>query len=86
MFFSERRRKVNNQKERYCAVVESGSCSPNYKRWEERNHCGHAHKTIKTAQKCGEKHMGAHYYVDGSWRCFALWYDFKIHNQLGERV
>jgi hypothetical protein len=77
---------VNYKKERYSAVVESGSCSPNYKRWKERDHCGHSHKTTKAAQKCGKKHMGAHYYVSGLWQGVALLYDFRIHNQIGERV
>ena len=27
----------------YSIVVESGSCSPDYKRWEEKANCGHAH-------------------------------------------
>jgi hypothetical protein len=77
---------MNNKKEKYSAVVESGCCSPNYKRWDERDHCGHAHKTTKAAQKCGAKHIGAHYYVGGLWHCITPWYDFKIHNELGERV
>ena len=78
---------MNNEKERYSAVVESGSCSPNNnKRWEEHAYCGHAHKTIEAAQKCGKKNMRDHYYVGGSWQCFSLWNDFMIHNQLGEWV
>jgi hypothetical protein len=41
---------VNYKEERYYAVVESGSCSPDYKRWEERETCGHAHKIRSEAR------------------------------------
>jgi len=72
-------------KKGYKAVVESGSCSPDYKRWEERASCGHLHRTIEAAEKCGEKLRGSKY-VNGSWQCSALWYNFQIHNEDGERI
>jgi hypothetical protein len=71
--------------ERYSAVVESGSCSPGYKRWEEVKNCGHAHKTVEAAEQCGAKHYAAKY-VNGSWQASAAWHGYCVHNQDGERV
>ena len=70
---------------KYKAVVESGSCSTDYRYWEERKDCGHLHKTYEAAKKCGAKHYGAHY-VRGSWQANADWHGYTIHNQHGERV
>jgi len=52
--------------ERYSAVVESGGSSPDYKRYEERENCGHAHRTIKGAVRCLDEHLGR-YHVNGSY-------------------
>ena len=71
--------------ERYSAVVESGSCSMDYKRWEERVNCGHAHKTVAAAEACGAKHYDSRY-VNGSWQASARWHGYTVHNQNGERV
>lgn len=86
--------------ERYSVVVESGSCSTDYKRWEEKEHCGHQHKTIDGAEKCREKLTRSycnHGRVAGSpcKSCLgyaqrqstsAKWYNATIHNQDGERI
>ena len=69
----------------YKAVVESGSCSRNYEFWEERAECGHLHRTVEAAEKCGMKHRGDRY-ENGSWTCSALWYNFCVHDQDGRRV
>ena len=76
---------VMTTKQTYKAVVESGSCSTDYRYWEERIHCGHAHKTYAAAEKCGAAHYNARY-VHGSWQANADWHGYKIHNQEGERV
>jgi len=76
---------MTTKTERYSAVVESGSCSMDYKRWEEHRNCGHAHKTIEAAERCGEKNYGAKY-VNGSWQANAAWHGYRVHNQDGERV
>ncbi len=87
-------------KETYSVVVESGSCDPTYTRWEERTHCGHAHKTYEAAQKCLTKltrYYCQHGHPAGTLckRCLgiaqaqntsATWYGAKIHNQNGERA
>jgi hypothetical protein len=70
----------------YSAVVESGSCSCDYKRWEERANCGHAHRTIEAAEKCLETHIGMHRSLSGGMECSALWYNGTIHDQDGQRV
>lgn len=91
---------MNYKTTRYFAVVESGSCSPDYKRWEERATCGHAHKTYEAAQKCLEKKQTRycdHGHVAGtpcklclgyaqSKHTSALWYNGTIHNQDCERI
>lgn len=69
----------------YSAVVESGSCSMDYRRWEERRNCGHLHKTPEAALACGERNYNARY-VRGSWTASAAWHGYKVHNQDGERV
>ena len=74
------RRKMN---QRYKAVVESGSCSMDYKLWEERATCGHLHKTIDAAEKCREKKVG---YDKKNRTCSALWYNSTIHNADGSRA
>lgn len=87
-------------KETYSAVVESGSCSPDYQRWEERANCGHAHKTVEAAQVCLDKHRT--WYCRHGRKCgspcrychgraqghetSALWYNGTIHNQNEERI
>lgn len=85
---------------RISVVVESGSCSPDYKRWEERAHCGHAHRTIDAALACMEK-LTRSYCNHGRpaglpcTHCLgyaqaqstsAKWYNARLHNQRGERV
>jgi hypothetical protein len=76
---------MTTTKETYSAVVESGSCSTDYTRWEERMNCGHAHKTEEAARKCGEKNYDAKY-VNGSWQASAAWHGYTVHNQNGERL
>lgn len=85
---------------RYKAVVETGSCSPDYKRWEERIDCGHLHKTIEAAERCLKSHQKwycNHGRLQGTpcRHCLgraqghstsALWYNGTIHNQHGEPV
>jgi hypothetical protein len=90
----------SERKETYSVVVESGSCSTDYRRWEERANCGHAHKTIDAAERCREKLTRSycnHGHVSGTpcARCCgyaqsqttsARWYRATIHNQDGERA
>ena len=95
-----RNRKNTTEKETYSIVVESGSCSPDYQRWEERDHCGHKHRTTEAALKCKEK-LTIFYCMHGrpagspcimccgyaqSNNTSAKWYGATIHNQDGERV
>ncbi len=86
---------------RYFAVVESGSCSMDYQRWEEKANCGHAHKSHEAATECLIKKQRM-YCEHGRQagllcrRCLggfahrrttsALWYHGTIHNQNGERT
>lgn len=89
------------KKETYSAVVESGSCSPDYERWEERQHCGHAHRTIEAAERCLDQHTRMycdHGRIAGtpcrhclggradSKTTSAEWYHGTIHNQDSERI
>lgn len=88
------------RKETYSVVVESGSCSRDYKKWEEREHCGHAHKSIRAAEACMAKltrRYCNHGRVAGTacGQCLgyaqsqstsARWYNAIIHNQDSERV
>lgn len=92
---------VGLPRETYSVVVESGSCDPTYTRWEEREHCGHAHKTIEAAERCMHK-LTRWQCNHGLWQgapcshCLggvargdstsAAWYNATIHNQDGERV
>jgi hypothetical protein len=69
----------------YSAVVESGSCSMDYSRWEERKNCGHAHKTIEAAKRCGAKLYNSRY-EGGSWTASAAWHGYKVHDQFERRV
>lgn len=86
--------------ERYSVVVESGSCSQDYQKWEERAHCGHAHRTIEAATACmakltrrycqhgraqGTACRDCHGYAQGS-SMSAQWFGATLHNQDGERV
>jgi hypothetical protein len=89
------------RKETYSVVVETGSCSTDYSRWDERCNCGHHHKTIDAAKRCMEKLTRwycQHGRPSGS-RCgqccggiahgnntSARWYNARIHNQSEERV
>lgn len=91
---------MNYKSERFFAVVETGSCSMDHQRWEERCTCGHAHKTREAAEKCLAKKQQSycnHGRVAGTackhclgWAqahsTSALWYNGKIHNQNGERA
>ena len=84
----------------YRAVVETGSCSMDYRRWEERATCGHDHKTIEAAEACLEKKQRwycDHGRISGALcrHCLgyaqgettsALWYNGTIHTNLGERA
>lgn len=56
-----------------------GSPAPDYT-------CGHKHKTLKTAARCGCKLYGARY-VRGSWQANADWHDYYIvDNSTGYKV
>ncbi len=86
--------------ETYKAVVESGSCSTDYKHWEERTNCGHNHKSVDLAQRCldrkqrrycnhgrraGTPCRGCLGYAQ-SHSTSALWYNGTIHNNANERL
>lgn len=73
------------QRKGFAAVVESGSCSMDYDLWEERQNCGHLHKTIKAAEACGKKNYDAKY-VNGSWQASAAWHGYTVHDQDGRRT
>ena len=88
-------------KQRYSVVVESGSCSSDYRRWEERVNCGHSHKTIKAAAQCLSKltRMYCEHGRIAGQTCrlclgglahghntSAKWYNACIHNTCGERL
>jgi hypothetical protein len=90
----------NKARETYSVVVESGSCSRDYKYWEERANCGHAHKTVEAAKACMDKltrRYCNHGRIQGT-PCAAClgrarghstsarWYNATIHNQHEERV
>jgi len=84
----------------YSAVVESGSHSHDYQRFEEIEHCGHKHRTIEAAKKCLDKKQRwfcQHGTVSGRLcrlcggyatrdSTSAAWFNGTIHNQNGERV
>ena len=86
--------------ETYSAVVESGSCSPDYTRWDERCNCGHKHRTVAAAQNCLDRLTQSycnHGRIAGTpcKHCLgyanadstsAKWYGARIHNQEEERV
>lgn len=76
---------MKTKKERYSAVVESGSCDPTYTRWEERVNCGHAHLTKEAAERCGAKNYASKY-VNGSWQASAKWHGYTVHTQDGRRA
>jgi hypothetical protein len=44
--------KIMYKSTRYYEIIERGSFYPDYQCWEERNTCGHAHKTFEDAEKC----------------------------------
>lgn len=88
------------KKETYSAVVESGSCSRDYKVWEERATCGHAHRTEEAAAACLAKKQARYCnhgrkqgtpcarcngYAQGK-ETSGLWYNGTIHNQDGQRL
>lgn len=91
----------SERKDTYSVVAESGSCSMDYRYWEERCNCGHHHKTIAAAKRCMDKLTRwycEHGRPSGS-RCglclgglahgkntSAKWYNARLHNQDGERV
>lgn len=81
-------------KQRYTVVVESGSCSMDYKHWEERVTCGHKHKSLETALKC-MRHLTRWYCQHGhvagtpcaqclgysqAQETSATWYNATIHH------
>lgn len=76
----------NKSAVKFIAVVESGSCSCDYQTWEEKRHCGHAHKTYRAAMECGNRHYNAHTDKTGGWSANADWHGFTIHDQDGHRV
>lgn len=85
--------------ERLSIVVESGSCSHDYRRWEARAHCGHAHRSVASALRCLDR-LTRYYCQHGraaGTRCrhcrgvaqaqetSATWYHARLHTQSGER-
>ena len=70
----------------YKAVVESGSHDESYTWYEERITCGHLHRTIAAALKCGEKNYDAHYVNGSTWQACADWHGYTVHDQDGGRV
>ena len=74
-------------KTRYSAVVESGSYSDDYERWEESINCGHLHKSPQAALRCGKKNYGAHINkITHSWEACAAWHGYRVHDQNNRRV
>jgi hypothetical protein len=84
----------------FTVAVETGSCSPDYLRWEEADNCGHYHRTVEAAMKCREKLQvwycnhgkiagtpckGCHGRAQSN-STSAHWYNARIHNENGERV
>jgi hypothetical protein len=75
------------QRKGFSAVVESGSCSVDYRRWEERRNCGHLHRTVDAAEACGAKHYASHINeLTHSWEANADWHGYTVHDQDGKRV
>jgi hypothetical protein len=70
---------------RYSAVVESGWCDRTYTYWEEKRNCGHKHKTVEAAQKCGAKLYDSRREKTG-WTANADWHGYVIHDQEERRV
>jgi hypothetical protein len=95
------RNATSERKETYSVVVESGNCSMDYSRWEERCSCGHQHKTIEAAKRCLDR-LTRWYCQHGrpagslcrhctggmarGENTSARWYNATIHNQDEERV
>ena len=91
---------MNYKTTRYHAVVETGGCSPDYQRWEAKFTCGHAHKTIESAEKClslKKRYYCYHSRITGTPCKYcqgyaksnitsALWYNGRIHTLNGERI
>jgi len=75
---------ASETKATYSAVVESGSWSEDGRR-EERKHCGHAHRTVEAAYRCGSRHYASKY-VRGSWQANAAWHGYTVHDQDQRRV
>jgi hypothetical protein len=85
---------------RFYAVIETGRCSDDSRCWEERESCGHAHKTRDAAVKCLTKKALAYceHGIKAGDPCddclngyaYVLdtneWYRGEIHNQNGERA
>ncbi len=85
---------------RYFAVSETGSHCQNYEHYEEKENCGHAHKTRAAARECLAKKQ--RYYCDhgrvtgttcsqctgfaGQHRTSAAWFNGTVHDQYGRRV
>src|SRR5665811_185723 len=76
-------RKGSEMRKGYCAVVESGSCSMDYQRWEEAANCGHAHRTYEAAEACRVKLQD---WSKDRKECSAKWYNSRIHDMDGHRV
>ena len=48
--------------------------------------CGHAHKTLAAAEKCGEKLYAAKY-TNGNFQACAAWHDYYvINNATGQKA
>jgi hypothetical protein len=73
------------KKPTYSAVVESGSCDESYTYWEEKVNCGHAHRTIEAAERCGAKHYDSRY-ENGSWTASQRWHGYRVHDNMERRV
>ena len=69
----------------YSAVVESGSHDRTATYYEERMHCGHAHRTIEAAERCGARNYASRY--EGSrWTANQQWHGWTVHDQDQRRV
>ena len=67
----------------FSVVVESGTCDQTRRFWEEKEHCGHNHKTYEAAERCKAKLTK---WDKKTRTTSARWYNARIHNQDHERI
>jgi len=70
---------------KYKACVETGWHDQARSTWETSVECGHLHRTVEAAEKCGAKHYQPRY-EHGNWTANAAWYNYTIHDQNDQRV